>query len=124
MRINYVHLRNCLIPNDKAESTSNSSFSYYSQWIHKIKPLIMADSFLSNPQSVKAFKNLKEEIGSALFHIIEENIPQVVETDASDQAQPSSGHLLTNINPPERKYASVEKEAAAIVEATKRQPTT
>lgn len=84
----------------------------------------MADSFLLNPQSVKAFKNLKEEIGSAFLRIIEENIPQVVETGTSGKARPSSGHLLTNINPSERKYASVEKKATAIVEAVKRWPTT
>ena len=33
---------------------------------------------------MEAFKTLKEEIRSTLLHAIEENIPQIVDIDASD----------------------------------------
>lgn len=60
-------------------------FSYYSQWISKfqdkIRHLVMDDSFPLNLGSVKA---AKEEIVSALFQVIDENILLVVKTDVSD----------------------------------------
>lgn len=35
-------------------------------------------------KTAEAFKNLKEEIGNALLHVIEENISLVAKTDTSD----------------------------------------
>ena len=65
-------------------------FSYYSQWIPrfsvKIRPLITANSFSLDSESIKTFKNFKEEIEKALLHSVDEKIPLIVENDASDTA--------------------------------------
>ncbi|GAB1598560.1 hypothetical protein Ahia01_000133100, partial [Argonauta hians] len=107
-------------------------FSYYSQWIpkfsDKIRPLTIADSFPLEQNAVKAFNDLKEEIKGALLHSIDENVPLVVETDASDTAVAATlnqagrpvAFFSRTLTPTERKHASVEKEACAIVEAIKK----
>ena len=107
-------------------------FSYYSQWIpkfsDKIRPLIIADSFPLKQNSLRAFNELKEEIEGALLHSIDENMPLVVETDASDTALAATlnqagrpvAFFSRTLTPTERKHASIEKEACAVVEAVKK----
>ena len=107
-------------------------FSYYSSWIpkfsDKIRPLIITDTFLLKRNFLKAFNDLKDEIGSALLYSINENIPFIVETDALDtdvaaalnQAGRPVAFFSFTLIPMERKYASVEKESCAIVEAIKK----
>ena len=75
-------------------------FSYYSQWIpkfsDKIRPLITANSFSLDPESIKTFENFKEEIEKALLRSVDEKIPLVVETDASDTAIAATLNLFTH----------------------------
>ena len=107
-------------------------FSYYSQWIpkfsDKIRLLITANSFPLDSELIKTFKNFKEEIKKALLHSVDEKIPLVVETDASDTAIAAT---LNQANHPvaffsctlittEQKHSSIEKEACAIVESVKK----
>ena len=66
-------LKKLPIPKDKtALHTVIGLFSYYFQWIpkfsDKIRPLIITDIFPLKQNSLKAFNNLKDEIGSALLH--------------------------------------------------------
>ena len=107
-------------------------FSYYSQWIpkfsDKIRPLITANSFPLDPESIKTFENFKEEIEKALLHSVDEKIPLVVETDASDtaiaatlnQAGRPVAFFSRTLTTTEQKHSSVEKEACAIVESVKK----
>ena len=126
-------LKELPFPKDKAAMRRVIGlFSYYSQWIskfsEKIKPLVNNDSFPINTESKKAFNNIKEEIGNALLHSINDEHPLVVETDASDtaiaatlnQAGRPVAFFSRSLTQAERKHASVEKEAYAIVEAVKK----
>ena len=106
--------------------------SYYSLWIpkfsDKIRPLIITDTFPFKQNSLKAFNGLKDEIGSTLLHSIDENIPLIIETDASDTSVPTTlnkagrpiAFFSRTLTPTERKRSSVEKEACAIVESIKK----
>ena len=104
-------------------------FSYYSQWIpkfsDKIRPLITANSFPLDSESIKTFENFKKGIEKALLHSVDEKIPLVVETDASDTAIAAT---LNQANRPVaffscilttkgQKHSSVEKEACAIAKS-------
>ena len=107
-------------------------FSYYSQWIpkfsDKIRPLITANSFPVDSESIKTLENFKEEIEKALLHSVDENIPLVVEIDASDtaiaatlnQANHPVAFFSSTLTTTEQKHSSVEKEACAIVESVKK----
>ena len=98
-------------------------FSYYSQWVSrfsdKIRPLVTTNSFPISPEAHKAFANLKEEISKAGIHSIDEAIPLVVETDASDiaiaatlnQAGRPVAFFSRTLTPSECKHSSIEKEA-------------
>ena len=102
-------------------------FSYYSQRIpkfsDKIRPLITANSFPLDSESMKTF-----EIEKALLHSVNEKIPLVLETNASDTANAAT---LNQANHPvaffsctlmttEQKHSFVEKETCAIVELVKK----
>ena len=79
-------------------------------------------------KALNAFKSLKDKLVSAAPQIIDENVPFVVETDASDNAISASlnqhdrpvaffSRMLTKN---EGHHSSVEKEATAIVEAIRK----
>ena len=107
-------------------------FSYYSLWIpkfsDKIKPLITANSFPLDLESIKTFENFKEEIEKALLHSVDEKIPLVVETDASDtaiaatlnQGNRPAALFSRTLTTTEQKHSYVEKEACAIAESVKK----
>ena len=107
-------------------------FSYYSQWMpkfsDKIRPLITANLFPLDSESIKTFENFKEEIEKALLHSVNEKIPPVVETDASDiaiaatlnQANCPVAFFSRTLTTTEQKHSSIEKEACAIVESVKK----
>ena len=63
-------------------------FAYYAQWIpqysDKIKPLIQNCAFPLVDEAMRSFKLLKSEFAEVSLGIIDENIPFVVETDASN----------------------------------------
>ena len=65
-------------------------FAYYSQWIpqfsEKIKPLIFVKQFPLGEKGLKALSCLKYSLSSATLKAVDETLPFVVETDASDNA--------------------------------------
>ena len=65
-------------------------FSYYSQWINnfsaKIRPLISNIDYPLNCEALDAFNLLKRDIANATLRLIDESLPFLVETDASDYA--------------------------------------
>ena len=67
-----------------------SMFAYYAKWIpnysDKVKPLSQATSFPLDVDALNAFMMLKKELGKASLHSIDESLPFVVETDASEVA--------------------------------------
>ncbi|CAC5414189.1 unnamed protein product [Mytilus coruscus] len=107
-------------------------FSYYSQWTprfsDKIKPLANATSFPLDSIAVKAFDDLKSDLENASISAIDEAIPFVVETDASDSAVAGSlnqggrpvDFFSRTLNAHELGHSPVEKEACAIIEAVRK----
>ena len=94
----------------------------------KIRPLITANSFPFDSESIKTFENFKEEIEKALLHSVDKKIPLVVETDGSDtaiaatlnQANHPVAFFSCTLMTTEQKHSSVEKEACAKVESVKK----
>lgn len=107
-------------------------FSYYSQWVskfsEKIRPLVKTNTFPLESEAIISFHNLKDEIEKAVVHNVDENLPLVVETDASDVAIAATlnqegrpvAFFSRTLSPTERKHSAVEKEACAIVESVKK----
>ena len=89
----------------------------------KISPLNTAVDFPLDNVAASAFQDLKEELARVSMQAIQEDVPFVVETDASDKAV--SGTLNQNGKPvaffsktlteTEKRMHSVEKEALAIL---------
>ncbi|XP_076059501.1 uncharacterized protein LOC143036139 [Oratosquilla oratoria] len=92
----------------------NETKSWVSQFFDKIRPLVATDTFPLSPEALKAIDDLKEEIGKAVVHSIDETIPLVVETDAFHTAIAFFSRTLIPI---ECKHSAVEKEACANVES-------
>ena len=107
-------------------------FAYYSQWIYKfsdkLRPLINNTSFPMTSEAILSFESLKEDIINAALVTINDSIPVVLESDASEYALAAT--LSQNSRPiafftrmlseSERKFPAVEKEALAIVEAIRK----
>ena len=104
-------------------------FSYYVKWINhfsdKIHILNNVSKFLLNETQKNTFEDLKLELANAAMQPIDENIPFVEDTDASDFAisatrnqdgRPVAFHSRT-LQASEQHQAPVEKEARVIVEA-------
>ena len=106
--------------------------SYYSSWISrfsdKIRPLVCATDFPMCEAAINAFQELKKEVEAAVVSTIDENVPFVVETDASDYALAATlnqagrpvAFFSKSLSSAERRHPAVEKEAAAIVEALRK----
>ena len=106
-------------------------FSYYSEWIPefsvRIKPITGCKSFPLPQPAVEAVENLKKTIEDAVVTAIDESIPFVVETDASEVALVATlnqngrpvAFFSRAIQGSELKHASIEKEAQAIIEAVR-----
>ena len=107
-------------------------FSYYSQWIikfsDKIAPLAHCTSFPLSSAAQETFEVLKKEIANSVVNSIDETLPYIVETDASDisiaatlnQAGRPVAFFSRMLNHSERNQSAVEKEAHAIVEAVRK----
>ena len=76
--------------NAKRLKSAVGLFSYYSKWIShfsdKIAPLVKCNSFPIKEEVAKAFNDLKKEIEKSAIRTVDESLPFVVETDASDIA--------------------------------------
>ena len=105
-------------------------FSYYSKWIKnfskKITPLVRSDLPLSDT-AIEAFHQLKQEIENSAVGAINEDLPFVVETDASDNAIAATlnqndrpvAFFSRTLHGAEIGHPPVEKEANAIIEAVR-----
>ena len=109
-------------------------FAFYAQRVpcfsDKTKPLIATKEFPLREEAVQTLKTLKEDLTSAALTVIDEKLPFVLETDASDnaisatlnqQGQPVTVFSST-LNECELHQSSVEKEACSIVEAIQKWP--
>ena len=118
--------------NLKAQERIVGMFAYYSKWIRNFSDkafLLIHNQTFPLPQNVKeTFNLLKKELENAVLLTVEPEIPFVVETDASDVAIAATlnqcgrpvAFFSRTLSPSERKHATVEKEAQAIVEACKK----
>ena len=126
-------LRELPAPRDaKAQKRVIGLFSYYSQWIKdfstKIRPLSHNLAFPLSNDALQAFDLLKNDIENAVVGSIDESYPFQIETDASEFALSATlnqqgrpvAFFSRALNGSELKHSSVEKEAAAIVEAVRR----
>ena len=123
-------LLNLPVPNDKKSlQRVMGFFSYYSSWIPKfsetIRPLVKSASFPLSSESVNAFETVKNIVAHSVLVPINEDLPFLVETDASDSAIAAtlsqSGRPVAffsrTLHGSELHHAAVEKEAKAVVEA-------
>lgn len=107
-------------------------FAHYSKWISnfsdKIKPLITSEKFPLDNQAKNCFETLKSDIAKASLFAIDYNETFTVETDASDYAIAATlsqnrrpvAFFSRTLSGPERRHSSIEKEAAAIIEALRK----
>ena len=118
--------------NKKALQRVLGMLAYYAKWIQnfseKAKPLMTAESFPLNDEARRVFENLKDELARVSLQSIDETLPFVVECDASDttisatlnQGDRPVAFLSRMLRGAELHYPAVEKEATAIIEATRK----
>ena len=90
----------------------------------------MADTkfFPLDKEALASFNSLKDELARVALSPIDEDIPFVVECDASDVAISASlnqngrpvAFMSKTLSATERRYPAVEKEALAIIEAVRK----
>ena len=125
-------LLNIPVPKSKKElSREIGLFAYYIKWLprfsYKVKTLVESRTFPLNENAVRCFYQFKSELADATLASVNENESFTLETDASDVAVSAvlqqNGRFVAfwsrTLNSNEKRYASVEKEAAAIVEAVR-----
>lgn len=117
--------------NKKSLQRVLGTLAYYAKWIpkfsEKIRPLATVESFPLNDEACQAFSSLKRELVNASLQSIDETLPFLVECDASDVAISATlnqggrpvAFLSRMLHRGELMYPAVEKEATAIIEATR-----
>ena len=126
-------LRDLPIPRDlKEQKRAVGLFSDYSQWIKefaaKVRPLAQNSVFPLAGEALQSFNSLKIDVEKSVVQAVDETQPFQVETDASEFALSATlnqngrpvAFFSRTLNGSELKHASVEKEAAAIVEAVRK----
>ncbi|XP_072389424.1 uncharacterized protein [Diabrotica undecimpunctata] len=126
-------LKKLPLPNDSQSlKRAVGMFAHYSKFIpqfsEKIQKLVTCNTFPLIEQAAEAFQILKSEIISSAVTTIDDKIPFIVESDASDfciAASLSQGgrpvaFFSRTLSKSERHHSSVEKEAYAIVEALRK----
>ena len=105
-------------------------FAYYAKWIDnfssKAGPLLRAETFPLKSDSMDAFVLLKQGLANTCVGAIRDDIPFVVESDASDYAtagilsQEGRPVAFTSrtFNACERRYPAIEKEATRVSNRT------
>ncbi|XP_046863329.1 uncharacterized protein LOC124457082 [Xenia sp. Carnegie-2017] len=118
--------------NSKSLKRVIGMFAYYAKWIpnysDKVQPLLQATSFPLDGDALNAFTMLKEELQKASLHSIDESLPFVVETDASETALSATinqggrpvAFMSKTLQGSQLHYPAVEKEAMAIIEAVRK----
>ena len=114
--------------NVKALRRAQGMFAYYAKWIpnfsDKLQPLINTKYFPLSETALAAF-NLVKELMDATIYSVDENLPFVVECDASEVAIPAVlnqggrpvAFMSRTLQGSELHHPAVEKEATAIIEA-------
>ena len=107
-------------------------FAYYAKWVpnfsEKMQPLSQATTFPLDGNALSAFTTLKKELEKASLHSIDESLPFIVETDASETALSATlnqggrpvAFMSRTLQGSELHYPAVEKEAMAIIEAVRK----
>ena len=126
-------LRELPAPKDlKAQKRAVELFSYYSQWIKdfaaKVRPLAQKLVFPLAGEALESFNFLKLDVEKSVVQAVDETQPFQVETDASEFALSATlnqngrpvAFFSRTLSGSELKHSSVEKEAAAIVEAVRK----
>ena len=121
------------IPHNPASlKRSLGLFAYYSQWVSKfsdrIRILTGKPTFPLSDDAAQAFNGLKQAIVDASIACPNDTDLLVIESDASDVALSASltqrgkpvAFFSRTLQQHERKWAPVEKEAAAIIEACRK----
>ncbi|XP_046841983.1 uncharacterized protein LOC124436099 [Xenia sp. Carnegie-2017] len=118
--------------NSKSLKRVIGMFAYYAKWIpnyyDKVQPLLQTTSFPLDGDAQNAFTMLKEELQKASLHSIDESLPFVVETDASETALSATlnqggrpvAFMSKTLQGSELHYPAVEKEAMVIIEAVRK----
>ena len=126
-------LKNLPTPsNSKAKQRAVGLFSYYSKFIknysQKVRPLLEAESYPLGSTAINAFESLKTDIENAVVNHIDENIPFVLETDASDHSIAATlnqnsrpvAFFSKSLDKHQKCHPAVEKEALAIIESVRK----
>ena len=107
-------------------------FAHYARWIpnfsQKISFLTDCNKFPISRAASEAFETIKMEIAKSAVSAIEDHVPFVVETDASDttiaatlsQGSRPVAFFSRTLSNSEKNHSAVEKEAYAIVESLRK----
>ena len=118
--------------NIKSLKRTQGMFAYYSKWIpnfsDKIKILTNTKTFPLDEVALSSFNSLKKELLDASLRAVDENLPFVVECDASEvaisavlnQGGRPVAFMSRTLQGSELQYPAVEKEATAIIEAVRK----
>ena len=126
-------LLNMPVPTTKKEARRIIGlFAYYARWLprysNRIKPLVDSVAFPLSENAVNCFCQFQNELANSALKAVDKTVPFILETEASDVAisavlqqdgRPVAFWSRT-LAPNEKRYASVEKEAAAIVESCRK----
>lgn len=121
------------VPHDKKSlQRALGLFSYYSRWVEqysdRVNPLVSDPEFPLSQRCRDAFQDIKTQIANSCVICPNTTETLVLESDASDIALSASlnqggkpvAFFSRTLKSHERKHSSVEKEAAAIVEACRK----